>query len=1342
MKRARPKLGLLFVLGMLAALLPVGALTPAAAIDTHISEFHYDNVGTDTGEFVEVTGDASTDLAGWSIVLYNGSNGSVYDTIDLTGTVLDNEGSGIGAADFQLPANGLQNGSPDGIALVDDTGTLVEFLSYEGTFTGVGGAADGVLSVDVGVAESSSTPIGNSLQLIGSAWTGPDVASPGVVNGTPPLPTVNISEFHYDNVGTDAGEFIELTGDAGADLAGWSLVLYNGNGGAAYNTIDLSGTTIDDEGTGIGAVDFQLPVNGLQNGAPDGMALVNPLGEVVEFLSYEGTFAATDGPALGLTSVDVGVAESSSTAIGESLQFFNGSWTGPTTASPGTVNTGPPPPPANAVITEFHYDNDGTDTGEFIEVTGTAGGDLTGWSLVLYNGNGGGVYNTIDLTGFIDDEGAGIGAVDFQLPSNGLQNGSPDGIALADDTGALVEFLSYEGTFTGVGGVADGVTSVDVGVEETSSTPVGQSLQLIGGVWTGPATASPGVVNAEPLPNVFISELHYDNDGSDVDEFVEVSGDAGADLTGWSIEFYNGSNGELYDSLALNGTIDDEDGSQGAVSFLVSGIQNGSPDGLALIDPLGTVLEFLSYEGTLTATNGTASGLTSTDIGVSESSSTPVGQSLQLIDTGWIGPVLASPGDLNTAPPRPVTPIYTIQGSGLASPLDGQLVAVEGVVTADHQEGDFNGFFMQEVVGDGDVTTSDGIFVFEGGNTVDVNVGDVVRVEGEVDEFFDLTEITNVTFVEVLGTETFVATPISLPWASLDEPEQYEGMYITVPQPLVISEYFNFDRFGEIVLTTDRAMQPTAVFDPGSPEAAALAEANQLARITLDDNRTSQNPDPAIHPNGDPFTLTNTFRGGDTVENVTGVINYSFGLYRIQPTQGADYTAVNPRPAAPDPVGGTLTVASFNVLNYFTTLDYPSGDPLDNTCGPLQDQGCRGADSDQPDEFERQRTKIIAAIAEIDADIVGLMEIENYPAGGVDVPLADLVSGLNDLMGAGTYAYVDTGPVGNDVIKVAFLYKPATVALAGAHAVLDTPAFVDPRNSGDDKNRAALAQTFTELANGESVTVVVNHLKSKGSPCGEGDDGDETGSCNLTRTLAAQELAAWLDDPANGFDDDILIIGDLNSYDKEDPIDALVAAGYSDLIFDFLGENAYTYVFSGQWGYLDYAMANASLQSAVTGTTVWHINADEPDILDYDTSFKQDAQDALYEPNAYRASDHDPVIVGLQLDETAPVVTAEFDTIWASFYKGYFVVDFSCTDAGDPDPDCVGDINGIAVEDGQRVFLFKSAWGTPWSRQIGKILFIKDREFVLTVTGTDQFGNSATETATPGFRSWSHPTAL
>ena len=554
---------------------------------------------------------------------------------------------------------------------------------------------------------------------------------------------------------------------------------------------------------------------------------------------------------------------------------------------------------------------------------------------------------------------------------------------------------------------------------------------------------------------------------------------------------------------------------------------------------------------------------------------------------------------------------------------------------------------------------------------------------------------------------------------------------VEVEQDLFISEFFNFDRFGEIVLTSERQFQPTAIFEPDSADAAQLATANQLGRITIDDGRSAQNPNPAIHPNGSAFDLSNLFRGGDVVSGVSGVMDFSFGLYRIQPTAGAGFTVANHRPALPD-VGGRLRVAGFNVLNYFTTIDTGAF-----ICGPLANQECRGADN--AEEFTRQRDKIIAALTTIDADVVGAIEIENHPS---DAAIADLVEGLNESTSPGRYAFIATGAIGPDAIRVALIYQPGSVSPLGAHAVLDSNEFMDPNNLGGAQSRPALAQTFEENATGEVFTVVVNHLKSKGSECGPGDDDPVQGNCNLTRTLGAQVLAGWLaTDPTSSGDSDMLVIGDLNSYDKEDPIDALIAGAddaigseddFSDLLFDYEGERAYSYLFDGQLGYLDYAMSNEPLTTQVAGAAAWHINADEPDILDYDTQFKQPAQDALYEANEFRSSDHDAVLVGLDLDQTAPAVEARFKRIASVSKVGLFNVAFSCEDNVDPAPECVGDINGISVHDGQLVILVKTS-GKPSHHLLGSVLYIKAPTFTLTVTGTDQAGNQATTTASPRF---------
>lgn len=592
------------------------------------------------------------------------------------------------------------------------------------------------------------------------------------------------------------------------------------------------------------------------------------------------------------------------------------------------------------------------------------------------------------------------------------------------------------------------------------------------------------------------------------------------------------------------------------------------------------------------------------------------------------------------------TPIYDIQGDGMSTPLAGQVVTTEGIVIGDFQEGGRNGFFIQDPVGDDDPSTSDGIFIYAP-FSMDVFLGDHVRVQGTASEYFGLTQIGFVSEVWLcdIGLPLPEPVEVTLPVTSVAYLERYEGMRVIFPQDLVISEYYNFDRFGEIMLTSERFTTPTALYAPGTPEVFAAMEAYTLSSITLDDGRTSQNPDPAIHPNGLEFTLYNLFRGGDYVTNLIGVMDYGFGLYRIQPTEGADYTVVNPRTERPDIIEGDIKIANFNVLNYFITFRNEG-----NICGPSGNMGCRGADN--AEEFTRQRDKILSALMIIDADVVGLIEIENdRPDLDPDYAVANLVAGLNDLMGAGTYDYVPTGAIGTDAIKVALIYKPANVTPTGDYAILDSS--VDPRFL-DDYNRPVLAQTFLDNMVGESVTVAVNHLKAKGSNCnavGDPDLGDGAGNCNITRTTAAIAQVEWLaTDPTGTGIDNILIMGDLNSYAKEDPIDAIKAGpdgipgtddDYVDIIYEILGEEAYSYVFDGRTGYLDYVMVNNNLEKYVTDVDIWLINADEPDLIDYDMSFKKPAQQAIYAPDAYRSSDHDPVIITLTFNKP-PVAVDDF----------------------------------------------------------------------------------------------------
>jgi predicted extracellular nuclease len=282
----------------------------------------------------------------------------------------------------------------------------------------------------------------------------------------------------------------------------------------------------------------------------------------------------------------------------------------------------------------------------------------------------------------------------------------------------------------------------------------------------------------------------------------------------------------------------------------------------------------------------------------------------------------------------------------------------------------------------------------------------------------------------------------------------------------------------------------------------------------------------------------------------------------------------------------------------------------------------------------------VQAILSSGAEVIGLMELEN-DGYGTNSAIQDLVNKLNAASAPGTFAFIDAdalsgqlNALGTDAIKVGLIYQPAAVTPVGSTAVLNSPEFVTGGDSAD-RNRPALAQAFAENASGERFVVSVNHLKSKGSACDDPDAGDGQGNCNTVRTNAAFLLAAWLAaDPTGSGEMDVLIMGDLNAYAMEDPVSALISAGYNNLILEYDGLSAYSYAFDGQWGSLDQALASGSLAAQVTGAAVFHINADEPTVLDYNTEYKtSNLLASLYSPDAFRASDHDPLVIGLHLGE-------------------------------------------------------------------------------------------------------------
>ncbi|MFF4614914.1 ExeM/NucH family extracellular endonuclease [Nonomuraea jabiensis] len=524
--------------------------------------------------------------------------------------------------------------------------------------------------------------------------------------------------------------------------------------------------------------------------------------------------------------------------------------------------------------------------------------------------------------------------------------------------------------------------------------------------------------------------------------------------------------------------------------------------------------------------------------------------------------------------------IAQVQGGGDATPLSGQTVRVEGVVTGDFQRTDqLSGFFLQDPRPDSDPATSEGLFAFARESFKDVKAGDRVLVTGRATEYNGWTELSPVTAVDVCGTGSVAAQPYKLPTETTGGLEQVENMLLTFPQPLTVSEHYNLGRYGEVTLSSQgRLFQPTD--RPGVDPALGARRS-----LLIDDGSTRENP----------ATLPPVVRTGDVASGVTGVLGYGFGKYRLQPTKPIDYQNANPRLPKPFPVIGNVKVASFNTLNWFTTL------------------GSRGATN--AEEQRRQLAKLVAALKGLNADAVALMEVENNG----QTALQTLVDALNAEVGAGTYAALTHPYPGTDAIQVALIYKPGRLTPVGEPKASQDPVF----------SRPPLIQTFRRKGGGQPFTMLVNHLKSKGSCPADGPDADQGDgqSCwNATRVQQAQALLGII------ADQDLpnpIVLGDLNAYGEEDPIDTLQAGGLTSVTKRFVpAPLRYSYLFDGLAGELDHAMVGRQLLRRVTSATIWHINSDEPRIRDYNTEYNPPG---LYQPDAYRSSDHDPLIIGLTL---------------------------------------------------------------------------------------------------------------
>ena len=820
-------------------------------------------------------------------------------------------------------------------------------------------------------------------------------------------------------------------------------------------------------------------------------------------------------------------------------------------------------------------------------------------------------------------------------------------------------------------------------VSKTASSTAGLSLAAALVLPAAPAIAAPAADS-----DIRISEIAY----TFSTDFIEVAADPGTDISGWT--FGSVTRGGSVQAQENTVTVPEDTtvGDSGAVAIdvpITNSVKAGSAaDGeygssAFVIDDDGELVDFQQIGGVVDGKGVTGTKNTFTPAPVIGQEAEPTGataasgQSIQLTGDAWKSaaptpnalPDSSDDGDDDGddgETPEGVTPIADIQGTGDASPIQGKTVTTRGVVTAAYPEGGLNGYYIQTPGTGGadraDGAASDGIFVYSPDTVADTNIDDHVEVTGTVSEHYGQTQISvSASDLKTVDEPAEAVKPVEDAFPAGDEKrESLEGMLLQPSESLTVADNYNTNTYGEVVLATGEGTldQPTDVHRPGTPEAKALEAENLDREVVLDDGATvnflkadKDIPLPYLSKE-DPVRV-----GAQANFTSPVVLGFDHEKWRFQPTTrltGDNAEAVQPtsftdtRTETPEAVGGQVSLASFNVLNYFTT----TGDQLSG-CQYYDDRegnhitvrgGCDARGAANAESLKRQETKIVTAINKLDASVVSLMEIENSAAFGKDRDdaLATLVKRLNEAAGSEKWDFVDSPaavPSDEDVIRTALIYQPAEVAPQNESTILDDQdAFSNAREP--------LSQAFApkdgtgEIEKDETFVTISNHFKSKGSGSGPGneDSGDGQGASNADRVKQAEALVGFAGDQQEATNSDLVyLLGDFNSYTQEDPMQVFYEAGYKDIAAEKTDES--TYVYGSRTGSLDHVLAldasdeadgagtDATAFDSVTGADVWNINSVESLALEY-SRFNYNVSD-LFAPDQFRASDHDPVVVGL-----------------------------------------------------------------------------------------------------------------
>ena len=1003
--------------------------------------------------------------------------------------------------------------------------------------------------------------------------------------------TVFINEFHYDNSGTDTGEFIEVAGPAGTNLAGWRIELYNGNGGARYDDDALTGIIPAQQG-GYGTVSISYPTDGIQNGSPDGIALVNPSNVVVQFLCYEGAFTATSSTALGLTCTDIGVTEISTTTIGHSLQLQGTgttagdfTWAGPIANTQNSPNTG--------------QNFGGVDTAPTVVNTSPVNGAIN----VAANSN-------ISIT-FSESVNATASAFTIECPTGSsqtfTQTGSPATIFTLDPNADLPASTICTVTVN-----AAEITDVD-----TNDPPDQMSANF---VFSFTVAAAPPVV----ANNVIINELDSDTPGTDAAEFVELydGGVGNTSLTGLVVVFFNGSNDLSYRSMDLDGLTTNAAGYLTLGNAAVPGVdvvfpgntlQNGA-DAVALYAanatdfPNNTPITLVNLRdavvygtgqpddaGLLVLLNAGQPQVNESAAGDSTVASIgrcPNGSGGARNTCGYTART-PTPDAVNNCPAAPVVAaIHQVQGNGLASPFAGQDVISSGIVTGRKS----NGFFMQDALGDGDPSTSDGIFVFTSTSSI-VAVGDAVTVTGTATEFFNLTQISSSSCkVTVTSSGNPLPAPITLTTTILDpagpttQLERFEGMRMHADTVVSVAPT---NEFGETFTVLEGVARPMR--EPGIEISLPVPPDPTSHVVDCCIPRWDENPERImIDSDGLVGSTIVSVTSNVTLSNITGPLDFTFGDYKVLPEAASSTTANMSAVPVPTPAAGEFTVAGFNIENFNNNAT--------------------------------QRAKAALAIRDVLhlPDVIGTIEIFD---------LADLQALANEIQSISGVTYsahlVEADGISEDADQdVGFLVKTSRVQvdsvtqieLAGCNGQPENcNTFIDPDGNPallNDRPPLVLEATVDAATlNPRKVFVIVNHTRSFIDIELVTGDGPRV---RAKRKAQAEFLADLLQDlqtanPTTA----ILSIGDYNAYqfndgytdpvsvikgtptaDEEMVVDAspdLVNPNFINLTDTLPADQRYSFIFEGTPQAIDHFIVNTVANSFLQRYHIARNNTDFPE---------------------------------------------------------------------------------------------------------------------------------------------------